>query len=72
MTLIRAIFEKRRLEEQRANRRTHVSDAQWLRSEELRPDRLGPGPDDISPQDETTEVPDTWRPRRTLGQSPKI
>jgi len=40
---------------------TFVEDAEWQRAEELRPDRLGPGPDDIP------QVTDDERPERTLG-----
>lgn len=42
---------------------TFVMDAQWSRTEELRPDRLGPGEDDLT---DVVRV-DPWRPKRTLG-----
>jgi hypothetical protein len=49
-------------------RRSSVVEAEWERSEELRPDRLGPGPDDIE-----DPIPvDPFRPSRTLGRLPKI
>lgn len=49
-------------------RKSFVADVTWERSEELRPERLGPGPDDIDEKDETFEVPlDPWRPRKSLG-----
>ena len=42
---------------------TYVMQAEWRRTEELRPDRLGPGENDL-----TDEVRvDPWRPQRTLG-----
>lgn len=39
-------------------RKTYVMDVEWKRSEELRPDRLGPSQDDIQ---------DPERPTKTLG-----
>lgn len=44
--------------------RTFMMDAEWVRSEELRPDRLGPGPDDVV-NPERVKV-ERWRPKRTL------
>lgn len=42
-----------------------IMDVEWERSEELRPDRLGPDDRDIvDPERVSTE---RWRPRRTLG-----
>lgn len=40
-----------------------VMEAEWHRAEELRPDRLGPGQDDVP----NPEPVDKWRPVRTLG-----
>lgn len=42
-------------------RQSFVADVDWHRNEELRPDRLGPGPDDIDLK------ADPWRPRKSLG-----
>ena len=49
-----------------------VVDAHWERSEELRPDRLGPDEDLIRDEDPTWKPPpdavaDPWRPRSILG-----
>jgi hypothetical protein len=44
---------------------TFVADVEWKRSEELRVDRLGPGPDDVDEPEPIRDDP--WRPRRTLG-----
>jgi hypothetical protein len=53
---------------QEQRRESYVADVTWERSEELRPERLGPGAEDIDEADESTEVPiDPWRPRRSLG-----
>lgn len=41
-----------------------VADVEWKRSEELRPDRLGPSQDDVT---DSEWVRDPWRPGRTLG-----
>lgn len=47
---------------------TFVMEAEWLRSEELRPDRLGPSQDDVvNPERVKLE---RWRPSRTLGRMP--
>lgn len=43
---------------------SHTAPVVWNRTEELRPDRLGPSEDDI-PADR-----DPWRPARTLGKWP--
>lgn len=48
--------------------RSYVADVVWERAEELRPDRLGPGPDDV---EEPEVVRDPFRPLRTLGPLPK-
>jgi hypothetical protein len=45
--------------------KTFVMEAEWLRSEELRPDRLGPSQDDVE-NPERVRV-ERWRPSRTLG-----
>lgn len=47
-------------------RQSSVADASWERAEELRSDRLGPGPD-LPVHDETRD--DEWRPQRTLDPS---
>jgi hypothetical protein len=48
--------------------RTFVSPVTWERNEELRPERLGPGVDDLELRDVKWEPPnDPWRPKRTLG-----
>jgi hypothetical protein len=44
-------------------RRTEVVEAEWHRSEELRPDRLGPSTDEV----QAWIREDPWRPRNTLG-----
>lgn len=44
---------------------SYVMDISWVRSEELRPERLGPSQDDID-DPERVRV-ERWRPRRTLG-----
>lgn len=42
---------------------TFLMDIEWERGEELRTERLGPGPDDVP-----DPIPvDQWRPRKTLG-----
>ena len=46
---------------------TFVMDSKWERSEELRPDRLGPGQDDVP---DPEPVRDPWRPTRSLGHLP--
>lgn len=46
-------------------RGTFVMDTEWMRSEELRPDRLGPAQDDV--QDPIRVRAERWRPSRTLG-----
>jgi hypothetical protein len=43
---------------------TFVLDATWDRTEELRPDRLGPTQEDVQP------LQDLERPSRTLGKLP--
>lgn len=43
---------------------TYVGEIEWHRSEELRPDRLGPTQDDVQ---DPEPVRDPWRPQRTLG-----
>lgn len=53
-------------------RGTVVVDAEWVRSEELRPDRLGPDEDDIIDSDPMWRPPmgarrDPWRPTNSLG-----
>lgn len=48
--------------------RSYVADIEWKRVEELRPDRLGPGADDV---EEPEVVRDPFRPLRTLGPLPK-
>lgn len=45
---------------------TFVQDVTWHRSEELRPDRLGPDEDDINDDRKAIRDKDPWRPRRTL------
>lgn len=60
MSFLRRIMARRR--SGGVVKRTTVAEVEWHRNEELRPDRLGPGPDDINPRDETTD-----RPQRTLG-----
>src|ERR1044072_9807912 len=47
-------------------RQSSVADASWERSEELRPDRLGPGPD-LPIRDETRD--EEWRRKRELDPS---
>lgn len=52
--------------------RTFVADVEWHRSEELRPDRLGPSEDDLAESDSAWRPPkdaarDPWRPKNTLG-----
>jgi hypothetical protein len=47
---------------------SYVADVEWQRSEELRPDRLGPSQDDVI---DPEPVRDPWRPSRTLGPIPK-
>jgi len=42
-----------------------VMDVEWQRSEELRPDRLGPTDDDI--RDPERVRVERWRPTRSLG-----
>lgn len=49
--------------------RVTVADAEWERAEELRPDRLGPDTQDISPADET--ISDPLRPGKSLGGVPQ-
>lgn len=44
---------------------TYVMDIEWERSEELRPDRLGPSEDDV--EDPERVRIEKWRPNRTLG-----
>lgn len=56
-------------------RRSFVSEPEWHRVEELRPDRLGPGEDDLRADDPEWTPPegltrDPWAPRRTLGSIP--
>jgi hypothetical protein len=48
-------------------RQSFVSDVEWERAEELRPDRLGPSEDDLQREEEKAE-----RPGRSLGELPKI
>lgn len=43
---------------------TYVAEIEWERSEELRPDRLGPTQDDVT---DPEVVRDPWRPSRSLG-----
>lgn len=50
-------------------RRVTVADVEWERAEELRPDRLGPNAEDISPADETKN--DSLRPEKNLGEMPQ-
>ncbi len=45
-----------------------VAEVEFHRNEELRPERLGPGIDDIDPADETRNDP--WRPIKSLGPLP--
>jgi hypothetical protein len=42
-----------------------VAETEFHRNEELRPERLGPGDDDLDKADETHVDP--WRPTRSLG-----
>lgn len=44
--------------------RSFVSEVEWHRNEELRPDRLGPSQDDVK---DAEPVRDPWRPVRSLG-----
>jgi hypothetical protein len=53
---------------------TFVMDAEWERAEELRPDRLGPGEDDLDDEEPVVNLyslNDPERPVRTLGPIPK-
>jgi len=55
-----------------ARRHTFVGDVEWHRSEELRPDRLGPDEDDLLESDPIWRPPmgarrDPWRPTDSLG-----
>lgn len=57
---------KRWRKEQPPERRgTFVMEADWLRSEELRPDRLGPTDDDV--RDPERVRVERWRPGKSLG-----
>lgn len=65
--ILRTIFRRRAGKTAQTDvQGTYVMEAQWERSEELRPERLGPSQDDID------LVQDPWRPRRSLGPLPKI
>jgi hypothetical protein len=46
-------------------RGTFVMQTEWVRSEELRPDRLGPAEDDV--EDPERVRIERWRPSRSLG-----
>lgn len=46
-------------------RGSFTMETEWFRSEELRPDRLGPTQDDVE-NPERVRV-ERWRPSRTLG-----
>lgn len=48
---------------------TFVMDAEWNRSEELRPERLGPSVDDI--EDPERVRVERWRPAKGLGPLPR-
>jgi len=63
MSLIRRIFKRRSAGVVPPT--TFVMEAEWLRSEELRPDRLGPSQDDV--EDPERVRIERWRPSRTLG-----
>jgi len=65
MRLLRKIFRRRNAQAGVVQPRgTFVMDIDWVRSEELRTDRLGPSQDDVeNPERVQTE---RWRPRRTL------
>lgn len=43
---------------------TFVADIEWQRTEELRPERMGPSADDV---ENLIPYVDPWRPSRTLG-----
>lgn len=62
-SLLRQIFRRRNADT--SERGTFVMDAQWSRTEELRPDRLGPSHDDVQGSEKVRADP--WRPARTLG-----
>jgi hypothetical protein len=47
---------------------TFVMDVEWKRSEELRPDRLGPTQEDVENPERVDA--ERWRPRRSLGPLP--
>jgi hypothetical protein len=64
MNLLRSIFRRRSRGVDRTPG-TYVMEAAWERSEELRPDRLGPSQDDVE-DPERVQV-ERWRPSRSLG-----
>jgi hypothetical protein len=65
MSLLRKIFRRRHAHAGVVQPQgTFVMDIEWERSEELRPDRLGPSQDDV--EDPEKVRVERWRPRRTL------
>lgn len=67
MNPLRRLFERKRAKRSDAGGvgQSFIAEVEWHRSEELRPDRLGPSEDDLV-------IPvDPWRPRKTLGPMPK-
>jgi hypothetical protein len=67
MSWLRDLFKRR--QKPVGGSGTYVMDVEWHRSEELRPDRLGPSQEDVP---DPVQVRDPWRPSRTLGGLPKI